>query len=91
MTSDGWRGYDGLVDVGFDAHLCIRKVEGGRVRFAENGVNIDVIESFWSFTRHRLAQFNGVRRNFELHLKECEWRWGKDIDTMTDELNRLMV
>ena len=91
VISDGWRGYYGLVDVGYDAHLRIRKVEGGRVRFAENGVHINGIESFWSFTKRRLAKFNGVRRNFELHLKECEWRWGKDTDTMTGELIRLMV
>jgi transposase-like protein len=91
VISDGWRGYDGLVDVGYDAHLRIRKVEDGRVRFAENGVHINGIESFWSFTKRRLAKFNGVRRNFELHLKECEWRWGKDTYTMTTELARLMV
>ena len=25
VVTDGWRGYDGLVDVGFDAHLRIKK------------------------------------------------------------------
>ncbi|MCB1329858.1 MAG: IS1595 family transposase, partial [Maritimibacter sp.] len=37
-------------------------------------VHINGIESFWSFTKRRLAKFNGTRANFELHLKECEWR-----------------
>jgi len=23
------------------------------------------------------AKFNGVKTNFELHLKECEWRYDK--------------
>ena len=57
VISDGWRGYDGLVDVGYDTHLRIRKVEDGRVRFAENGVHINGIESFCSFTKRRLAKF----------------------------------
>jgi transposase-like protein len=91
VISDGWRGYDGLVDVGYDAHLRLNKAYGHPTRFAENGVHINGIESFWSFTKRRLAKFNGVRRNFELHLKECEWRWGKDPDTILREPNRLMV
>jgi len=33
------------------------------------------MESFWSFTKRRLNKFNGTKKNFELHLKECEWRW----------------
>jgi transposase len=91
VISDGWRGYDGLVDVGYDAHLRLNKAYGHPTRFAENGVHINGIESFWSFTKRRLAKFNGVRRNFEFHLKECEWRWGKDADTMLRELTRLLV
>ena len=91
VISDGWRGYDGLVDVGYDAHLRLNKAYGHPTRFAENGVHINGIESFWSFTKRRLAKFNGVRRNFGLHLKECEWRWGKDPDTMFRELARLLV
>ncbi|STY80746.1 Uncharacterised protein [Moraxella catarrhalis] len=23
---------------------------------------------------------NGVTANFEFHLKECEWRWNKDVE-----------
>lgn len=87
LVSDGWRGYNGLVDVGYDRHLRINKSR----HFAENGVHINGIESFWSFTKRRLAKFNGVKRNFPLHLKECEWRWGKDADTLFSELKQMMV
>jgi transposase-like protein len=87
LVSDGWRGYNGLVDVGYDRHLRINKSR----HFAENGVHINGIESFWSFTKRRLAKFNGVKDNFELHLKECEWRWGKDADTLFKELRQMMV
>ncbi len=91
VVSDGWWAYDGLVDVGFDRHLRINKAYGHPIRFSDNGVHINGIESFWSYTKRRLAKFNGVTKNFDLHLKECEWRWGKDVDTMVHELQRLMV
>jgi transposase len=43
------------------------------------------------FTKRRLAKFNGVKVNFVLHLKDCEWRWSKNFDTLRHELNQLMV
>ena len=91
VVTDGWRGYDGLVDVGFDKHLRIKKYRKEGNPFTDGTVHINGIESFWSYTKRRLARFNGVKANFELHLKECEWRWGKDPDTIIAELRRLMV
>jgi transposase-like protein len=91
IISDGWRGYNGLVDVGFDKHLRIKKKIGDETRHVRNGVHINGIESFWSFTKRRLAKFNGVKTNFHLHLKECEWRWNKDFDTMLQQLKKMMV
>lgn len=91
IISDGWRGYNGLVDVGFDKHLRIRKTINGETKHVRNGVHINGIESFWSFTKRRLAKFNGVKANFELHLKESEWRWNKDFDTLNYELKKMMV
>jgi transposase len=41
---------------------------------------------FWSFTKRRLAKFNGSKVNFELHLKECEWRWKKNELDLEKEL-----
>jgi transposase len=54
-------------------------------------VHINGIESFWSFIKRRLAKFNGTSGPFELHLKDGEWRWGKDHDTLVAELARLLV
>ena len=80
IYSDGWRGYDGLVDVGYDKHF---RVNHSKNEFAIEGeVHINGIESFWSFTKRRLKKFNGVKQNFELHLKECEFRWRKSNETM---------
>ena len=89
IVSDGWRGYDGLVDVGYDRHLRIKKARPKA--FSKNGVHINGIESFWSFTKRRLAKFNGVSKNFDLHLKESEWRWAKSHDTLCAELKTLLV
>jgi transposase len=73
ICSDAWPGYDGLVDVGYDRHIRINKSK----TFAKGKAHINGIEAFWSFTKRRLAKFNGVKVNFPLHLKECEWRYGK--------------
>jgi transposase-like protein len=73
VHSDGWRGYDGLVDVGYARHL---RVNHGDNEFANDRSHINGIESFWAFAKHRLAKFKGVPRyTFYLHLKETEFRF----------------
>ena len=90
VVTDGWRAYDGLVDVGYDRHLRIKKARP--TAFSKNGVHINGIESFWSFVKRRLAKFNGVPpATFELHLKECEWRWGKSPDKLYNEIRKLLA
>ena len=88
INTDGWPGYNGLVDVGYDKHF---RVNHSKNEFSKgNGIHINGIESFWSFTKRRLAKFNGVKANFYLHLKECEWRWKKDEDELQDDLMRIL-
>lgn len=73
VHSDGWRGYDGLVDVGYAKHL---RVNHGDNQFVEGRSHINGIESFWAFAKHRLTKFKGVpRHTFYLHLKETEFRF----------------
>jgi transposase len=73
IHTDRWRGYDGLVDVGFDKHL---RVNHGNNEFARGNAHVNGIESFWSYAKRRLVQFNGVpRHTFYLHLKETEYRF----------------
>jgi len=86
VHSDGWKGYDGLVDVGYDKHFRINKTK----HFAEKSVHINGIEAFWSFTKRRLTKFNGVKRNFELHLKECEWRYDRKLPQLLTSLKLLV-
>lgn len=73
IHTDGWPGYDGLVDIGFDKHF---RVNHGNNEFVRGSKHVNGIESFWGYSKHRLAQFNGVAKHtFYLHLKECEFRF----------------
>ena len=52
------------------------RVNHSNNEFARGARHVNGIESFWSYAKHRLAQFHGVRRDkFELHLKETEFRF----------------
>lgn len=71
--SDGWRGYDGLVDVDYSKHF---RANHSDAVFAIGDIHINGIKSFWSYAKHRLQKFNGVpTKTFHLHLKECEYRF----------------
>ncbi len=60
VNTDGWRGYDGLVDVGFDRHFRVRH---GQDEFVHGASHINGIESFGSFAKARFQQFTGVPRH----------------------------
>ena len=88
IHSDGWRGYDGLVDVGYEKHL---RVEHGANQFADDKTHINGIESFWSFAKLRLSKFKGVpRHTFHLHLKETEFRFNHRRDNLYRVLLNLL-
>ncbi len=73
IHSDGWRGYNGLVDLGYKKHF---RVHHGQNEFVRGKSHINGIESFWGFSKTRLARFRGVHKStFILHLKECEFRF----------------
>ena len=73
IHSDGWRGYDGLVDLGYKKHY---RVNHGQDQFARGRSHINGIESFWSYAKRRLMKFHGIAEStFYLHLKECEFRF----------------
>jgi len=73
IHTDGWRGYDGLVDLGFEKHF---RVHHGKSEFVRGRSHINGIEAFWSFAKVRLHRLRGIHKHtFYLHLKECEWRF----------------
>ena len=79
IHTDKWRGYDGLVDLGFEKH---RRVNHGDNQFALGSNHINGIESFWSYAKARLAKFHGLRREtFPLHLS-YEFRFNHRADDL---------
>ena len=73
IHSDGWRGYNGLVDLGYKKHY---RVNHGADQFVDRKCHINGIESFWAYAKGRLTKFHGIANStFYLHLKECEFRF----------------
>lgn len=88
VRSDGWRGYNALVDMKsqrllqFNGDYHDSSVVPGR----EN-----LIELFWSAGRRRLKKFNGVpKHTFCLHLKETEFRFNHRGDNLYKMLLRML-
>ncbi len=81
INTDGWKAYDGLVLNGYTHH----RVFHSKNEFARGKNHVNGIESFWSFTKRRLAKFNGLTDdNFILHLKESEFRFNnRKLDLYT--------
>ena len=72
INSDGWRGYHGLVDLGY-GHV---RVDHARDECTKGTVHITGIEGFWGLAKVRLTPFKGLpKHTFHLHLKETEWRY----------------
>jgi len=88
IHSHCWRGYDGLVDIGFDKHF---RVHHGENEFANGERHINGIVSFWSYAKRRLAKFNDVaKQTFYLHLKETEFRFNHRCDNLYLEVLKLL-
>ena len=60
INSDGWRGYHGLVDLGY-GHV---RVDHARDEFTKGTVHINGIEGFWGLAKVRLTQFKGLPTDF---------------------------
>ncbi len=73
IHTDGFRTYDGIVDLGYQKHY---RVNHSNNEFAVGTNHINGIEGFWGFAKIRLVKFRGMRKStFYLHLKECEFRF----------------
>ena len=80
VHTDGWKSYDGLIDVNNFKHY---RVYHSKDEFVRGKSHINGIESFWSFVKRRMRKQNGVRKDkFLLHLKESEWRWNHRNDNL---------
>lgn len=88
ILSDGRKWYDGLVDVWFDKHY--RVIHSANEWSKWWWIHINWIENFRSFAKRRMNKFNWVKKNFHLHLKECEFRYGKSDKEIYNELIEIM-
>jgi len=87
IHSDGWREYNGLVDFGYNKHF---RVHHGKSEFAQGNAHINGIESFWGYEKNRLVKFKGMDKSmFNLHLKECEFRFNQRGEDMYQILLKL--
>ncbi len=85
LRNNGWHGLDGLIDAEYKQPFKV--VQADELK----GINLRVIDDFWSFSRTRLGKFNGVsNRTFYLHLKECEWRFNLRERDLYSELLELL-
>jgi len=57
IHSDGWRGYNGLVDLGYQKHY---RVQHGENEFVNKYCHINGIESFWTYAKTCLIRFRGM-------------------------------
>jgi len=79
ILSDCLSSYHGLVDLGYQTST--HPPQRQSIRQGPNHIN--GIESFWSFPKRRLAKFNGLsKQTFQLHLKECEFRFNHRHDNL---------
>jgi transposase len=79
VHSDGWRGYSGLVEIGYGHH----RVDHGNNQFVHGKNHVNGIESFWSFGKRRLAKFNGISsQQFPTFLRETEFRFNHRHDNL---------
>jgi transposase-like protein len=80
IHSDKWRGYNGLVDLGYKKHY---RLDHGRDEFVRGHSHINGIEGFWGLAKTRLVKFKGMnKKTFYLLLKECEFRYNYRNDNL---------
>ena len=87
IYSDGWKSYNALAVYGYNH----KKVKHNEDEFArQDGTHINGVESFWSWSKRRLAKFNGIKkRHFQMYLLECEWRFNHR-ENLQQELRKVL-
>ena len=87
IYSDGWRSYDALAVYGYN-HKKVKHQDNEFVR--DKDTHINGVESYWSWVKRRLNQFNGVtKQQFRRYLLESEWRFNHK-KTLAKDLQKLL-
>ena len=87
VYTDCYRSYNAL-DVSEFKHYRINHSK----LFAQKQNHINGIENFWNQAKRHLRKYNGVpKQNFNLFLKECEWRFNiADTKALLDDLKTIL-
>lgn len=72
IYSDKWRGYAGLVGLGY-VHTS---VDHGKEEYVSGKVHINGMEGFWGLSKVNMGAYKGIRKkNWLYYLKEMEFRY----------------
>ncbi|OSI14509.1 transposase [Neisseria dentiae] len=86
-----YRWLAGLSWIGRHGFAKYFRVHHGDNEFVRGMQHINGIESFWSYAKYRLVQFNGVSKHtFYLHLKETEFRFNRRHDDLYKSLLKML-
>ncbi len=88
VSTEGWKGYDGLVDMN-QTRLYRMNTTDAQTGEVTNTMN--AVDSFWSYAKRRMVQFNGIHKHtFYLHLKETEFRFNYRRDNVYRTLLKML-
>lgn len=88
VNAEGWKGYDGLVDVN---QARLYRMNTTDVLTGQVTNTMSSVDSFWSFAKRRMVQFNGIHKHtFYLHLKETEFRFNNRRDNIYRVLLKML-
>ena len=72
VYTDGFKSYD-VLDISEFKH---ERIDPDQELVDKQGKHINRIENFWNQAKRVLRKYNGIpKHNFELFLKECEFRF----------------
>lgn len=85
VYTDCWKGYSTL-DINQFRHFRINHSK----LFADRKNHINGIENFWNQAKRHMRKFNGIpKKQFQLFLKECEWKFNNpDPKVQLDQLKQ---
>ncbi len=89
ITTDRWRGYDSLNEIGYPDHSRIEKTwdRGDWGPWMEENIT-----TFWDFVHQAIAKFGGVpTKTALLHVKEREFRWNHRNEDLWPLLQELLL
>ena len=87
VYTDGHTAYNAL-DISEFIHFRINHSK----EFVSNHTHINGIENFWNQAKRHMRKYNGIpKQNFELFLKECEWRFNEGSPKqLLDDLKNIL-